>query len=357
MSVLTRIYRGETHFDFVGIAKRTLWVSLAVVVLSLLLLLVRPLNLSIDFTGGVIVTVENQADASVGEVRDALTAVGEGSARVQLTGEGFILIQTEALDAQAQDELVVVAADVGGVSVNEVTIDAVGPTFGEEVTRAAIQALVVFLLIVALFITWRFEWKMAVAALAALFHDLIITTGLFSLLGFVVTPATVIALLTILGYSLYDTVVVFDKVNENVDLMHDKYTYTEIVNTSMNQVLMRSINTSLTSLIPVGSLLFVGSFAFGAETLREFALALFIGIALGTYSSIFVAAPLLAIWKEREPEWQTASKRAKRRRGDGGSPGSAEAAVEATPVEAAPSAPTEPSGAAPRPPRKRKKRR
>ena len=357
MSVLTRIYRGETHFDFVGIAKRTLWVSLAVVVLSLLLLLVRPLNLSIDFTGGVIVTVENQADASVGEVRDALTAVGEGSARVQLTGEGFILIQTEALDAQAQDELVVVAADVGGVSVNEVTIDAVGPTFGEEVTRAAIQALVVFLLIVALFITWRFEWKMAVAALAALFHDLIITTGLFSLLGFVVTPATVIALLTILGYSLYDTVVVFDKVNENVDLMHDKYTYTEIVNTSMNQVLMRSINTSLTSLITVGSLLFVGSFAFGAETLREFALALFIGIALGTYSSIFVAAPLLAIWKEREPEWQTASKRAKRRRGDGGSPGPAEAAVEAKPVEAAPSAPTEPSGAAPRPPRKRKKRR
>ncbi|MGB5167223.1 MAG: protein translocase subunit SecF, partial [Acidimicrobiia bacterium] len=318
MSVLTRIYRGETHFDFVGIARRTLWVSLALVVLSLLLLLVRPLNLSIDFTGGVIVTVENQADASVGDVRDALTAVGEGGARVQLTGEGFILIQTEALDAQAQDELVVVAADVSGVSINEVTIDAVGPTFGEEVTRAAIEALVVFLLIVALFITWRFEWKMAVAALAALFHDLIITAGLFSAFGFVVTPATVIALLTILGYSLYDTVVVFDKVNENVELMHDKYTYTEIVNTSMNQVLMRSINTSLTSLIPVGSLLFVGSFAFGAETLREFALALFIGIALGTYSSIFVAAPLLAIWKEREPDWQTASKRAERRRRDGG---------------------------------------
>ena len=357
MSVLTRIYRGETHFDFVGIAKRTLWVSLALVVLSLLLLLVRPLNLSIDFTGGVIVTVENQADASVGDVRDALTAVGEGGARVQLTGEGFILIQTEALDAQAQDELVVVAADVGGVSINEVTIDAVGPTFGEEVTRAAIEALVVFLLIVALFITWRFEWKMAVAALAALFHDLIITAGLFSAFGFVVTPATVIALLTILGYSLYDTVVVFDKVNENVELMHDKYTYTEIVNTSMNQVLMRSINTSLTSLIPVGSLLFVGSFAFGAETLREFALALFIGIALGTYSSIFVAAPLLAIWKEREPEWQTAQKRTKRRRRDGGTAVPEDVVVEAAPVEAAPSAPAGPIGATARAPRKRKKRR
>ena len=357
MNVFTRMYRGETHFDFVGIAKRTLWVSLALVVLSLLLLLVRPLNLSIDFTGGVIVTVENQADASVGDVRDALTAVGEGGARVQLTGEGFILIQTEALDAQAQDELVVVAADVGGVSINEVTIDAVGPTFGEEVTRAAIEALVVFLLIVALFITWRFEWKMAVAALAALFHDLIITAGLFSAFGFVVTPATVIALLTILGYSLYDTVVVFDKVNENVELMHDKYTYTEIVNTSMNQVLMRSINTSLTSLIPVGSLLFVGSLAFGAETLREFALALFIGIALGTYSSIFVAAPLLAIWKEREPDWQTASKRAKRRRSDGGTDVPEDAVVETASVEAAPSAPTGPSGATARAPRKRKKRR
>ncbi len=276
---------------------------------------------------------------------------------MQLTGEGFILIQTEALDAQAQDELVVVAADVGGVSINEVTIDAVGPTFGEEVTRAAIEALVVFLLIVALFITWRFEWKMAVAALAALFHDLIITAGLFSAFGFVVTPATVIALLTILGYSLYDTVVVFDKVNENVELMHDKYTYTEIVNTSMNQVLMRSINTSLTSLIPVGALLFVGSFAFGAETLREFALALFIGIALGTYSSIFVAAPLLAIWKEREPDWQTASKRAKRRRRDDGAGAPEDAVVEEKPVAAAPSAPAVPGGAAARPPRKRKKRR
>ena len=357
MNVLTSMYRGDTHFDFVGIAKRTLWVSLALVVLSLLLLVVRPLNLSIDFTGGVIVTVENQAEASVGDVRDALTAVGEGGARVQLTGEGFILIQTEALDADAQDELLLVTADVAGVSINEVTIDAVGPTFGEEVTRAAVEALLVFLLIVALFITWRFEWKMAVAALAALFHDLIITAGLFSLLGFVVTPATVIALLTILGYSLYDTVVVFDKVNENVDLMHEKYTYTEIVNASMNQVLMRSINTSLTSLIPVGSLLFVGSFAFGAETLREFALALFIGIALGTYSSIFVAAPLLAIWKEREPEWQTASKRAQRRRSNRGVPAPEEAVVEAKPVQAAPSAPAVPSGAAPRAPRKRKKRR
>ncbi len=365
MSVLTRMYRGETHFDFVGISKKTLWVSAALIVVSLILLLVRPLNLSIDFTGGVIVTVENQSDAEIADVRAALADIGQGGARVQLTGEGFILIQTESLDAAGQDELIETTAVVTGVTVNDVTIDAVGPTFGAEVTRAAIEALVVFLFIVALFITWRFEWKMAMAALAALFHDLIITSGLFAALGFVVTPATVIALLTILGYSLYDTVVVFDKVNENVELMHDRHTYTEIVNTSMNQVLMRSINTSLTSLIPVGSLLFVGSFAFGAHTLREFALALFIGIGIGTYSSIFVAAPLLAMWKEREPDWVTARKRAARKRGDGGAvPKSVDdettapsSAVAAPAAPAAPVVPAGPAGATARAPRKRKKRR
>ena len=172
MSVLTRMYRGETHFDFVGISKKTLLVSAALVVLSLLTLVVRPLNLSIDFTGGVIVTVENEADADITVVRSSLAGIGQAGARVQLTGEGFILIQTEALDAASQDELIQTAAEVAGTEVNSVTIDAVGPTFGAEVTRAAIEALVVFLFIVALFITWRFEWKMAAAALAALFHDI-----------------------------------------------------------------------------------------------------------------------------------------------------------------------------------------
>jgi len=358
MNVFTKMYRGETHFDFVATAKKTLIVSAVFVVLSLILLLVKPLNLSIDFTGGVVVTVENESDADVAVVRSALVGIGEGGARVQLTGDGFILIQTEALDALGQDELVLTVANVAGTDVNSVTIDAVGPTFGAEVTKAAVEALVVFLVIVALFITWRFEWKMAVTALIALFHDLIITAGIFALFQCVVTPATVIALLMILGYSLYDTVVVFDKVNENVELMRDQYTYTEIVNTSMNQVLMRSINTSLTSLIPVGSLLFVGSFALGAHTLREFALALFIGIALGTYSSIFVAAPLLAMWKEREPDWIAERKRVMRRRDGGAKPvpvGSAPVQTEAVP--AAPSAPTGTTGAAARAPRKRKKRR
>ena len=245
---------------------------------------------------------------------------------------------------------------------NDVTVSAVGPSFGAEVTRAALQALLIFLLVVSAYISWRFEWKMAIAALAALFHDLLITGGIFVAFQFVVSPATVIAVLTIMGYSLYDTVVVFDKVNENVEDMHERYTYSQIVNTSMNQVLMRSINTSLTSLLPVGSLLLIGSLAFGAETLREFALALFIGIALGTYSSIFVAAPLLARWKEREEEWIRARRRVERRGGDAETlePAPIAATVidepEPSAADAAPAAPSA-AGPPPKPPRKRKKRR
>jgi preprotein translocase subunit SecF len=376
MSVFTKMYRGETTFDFVEISKKTLLVSAALVVLSIAMLIFKPLNLSIDFTGGVIVTVENHADANIEEVRAALGGIGQGAARVQLTGEGFILIQTEALDANAQDEMVQTVSEVTGANPKDITIDAVGPTFGAEVTHAAIEALIVFLLFVAMFISWKFEWKMAVTALTALFHDLIITAGIFAAFGFSVTPATVIALLTILGYSLYDTVVVFDKVTENVESMHDRYTYTEIVNTSMNQVLMRSINTSLTSLLPVGSLLFVGSFVFGAATLREFALALFIGIAVGTYSSIFVATPLLALWKEHEEDWITARNRVERRRNTGTTPVAAKTAQKkrkkfivdddeedeamepaAAPVAEARPKPQTSSGVTARAPKKRKKRR
>lgn len=316
MSVITRLYRGETHFDFVAISKTTLKVSLGLVLLSVLIMVVRPFNLSIDFTGGVIVSVPNKNDATVEEIRSDLREVGYSDARVQISGDGFVTVQTETLPSVEQDSLVRTVAESVGADVNDVNISAVGPTFGAEVTSAAIKALVVFLTVVALFITWRFEWKMAVAALAALFHDLLITAGLYSLIGFVVTPATIIAVLTILGYSLYDTVVVYEKVKENVHELHTRTTYSAIVNLSMNQVLMRSINTSLTSLLPVGALLLVGSLAIGAETLKEFALALFIGIAVGTYSSIFVAAPILARWKESEPEWERQRRRSARGSGD-----------------------------------------
>jgi len=348
VSLATRLYRGETTFDFMSQRKRWFLLSAILLTISVLSLIVRGLDGSVDFTGGVIVEAENAAGVDIGEVRDALADIGHEGARVQLTGGGTIIVQTEALDAAEQDALVEAVAAVGGVTPDETNVDAVGPTFGAEITRRAIQALVIFLIVVAFFISWRFEWKMAFAALAALFHDLVITAGIYSVVGFEVTPATVIAILTILGYSLYDTVVVFDKITENVNDLNTRNTFSEIANLSMNQVLMRSINTSLTTLLPIGSLLFVGSYLLGATTLREFALALFIGVAAGTYSSIFIATPLLAMWKEKEPEWERMQRRAQRRMG-GDAPVAtvlAEAAQEQ--VDA---------GAVARPPRQRRKRR
>ena len=343
---LSELYRGETTIDFYGMRRRWFTASGVLLLVSLLALAVFRLDTSVDFTGGTIVNAPNPAQATIGQVRDALSGIGQDGARVQFIGEARdITVQTEALGAAAQDELVSVVAAVAGVTVDDTSVDAVGPTFGAEITRRAIQALVIFLIVVALFITWRFEWKMAVAGLAALFHDLLITAGIYSIVRFEVTPATVIAVLTILGYSLYDTVVVFDKITESVSELGSKHTFTEISNFSMNQVLMRSINTSLTTLLPVGSLLFVGSYLLGAATLREFALALFIGVAAGTYSSIFIATPLLTMWKEREPEWQRMRRRATRR----GEVDSREAFV--------PTLETVASGAVARAPRHRRKRR
>ncbi len=309
-----------------------------------------------DFEGGVTVQVANETNASVSDMRQALGDIGLGDARIEfldsLDGSSAFRVRTPALDADLESQLVRTVAETAGVGIDETDLDSVGPTFGEEITNRAVQALVVFLIAVALFISWRFEWKMAGAGLVALFHDLIITVGVYALLGFEVTPATVIAILTILGYSLYDTVVVFDKVNENVETWSDKHTYSEVVNKAMNQVLMRSINTSMTSLLPVGSLLFIGSFLLGAGTLREFALALFVGIAAGTYSSIFVASPFLAAWKEREDYWQHHRRRLEGRR---------EAAATQAPRSegqkpARASRPPSGTGAAPRPPKKKRRK-
>ncbi len=333
--------------------RRYFIISAVLIGISLLSLLVRGLDGSVDFTGGTIVEAANSSGADVGEYRNELASIGREGARVQIRTERddleIVVVQTEALSVDERDELVDTVAAVAGIDPNETNIASVGPTFGSEITRRAIEALVIFLIVVALFITWRFEWKMAVTALAALFHDLVITAGIYSLIGFEVTPATVIAILTILGYSLYDTVVVFDKITENVHELGSRHTFTEIANLSLNQVLMRSLNTSATSLLPIGSLLLIGSYLLGAATLREFALALFIGIAAGTYSSIFVATPLLTEWKEREPEWQRMQRRVARRAG---------ATVVAAADSATASAPeVRSTGAEPRAPKQRRKRR
>jgi len=300
----SRLNRGETTIDFVGKRKRWFTISAALILISLGAFAVRGVNLGLEFEGGLGLQSPNPAGADVAEIRGALEGVGVADATIQMLDDGEAArITTEELDEEILNAAVDTVADITGADRSEISIEAVGPTFGALVARRALVALVVFLGVVAVFISWRLEFKMALAGLSALFHDLLITLGVYAITGFPVTPATVVAILVVLGYSLYDTVVVFDKVEELVEIEEEK-TYSEIVNQAMNAVLARSLATSLTSLLPVGSILFVGSFILGAPTLRDFALALFVGIAAGTYSSIFVAAPLLATWKEREEEWQ-----------------------------------------------------
>ncbi|HET7483191.1 MAG TPA: protein translocase subunit SecF, partial [Actinomycetota bacterium] len=206
-----------------------------------------------------------------------------------------------------QEKVADAVRELSGATVEESPRQQIGRKWGGEITSKAIKALLIFFLVIIAFISWRFEWKMAVGAFVALFHDLVITAGIYALVGFEVTPSTVIAILTILGYSLYDTVVVFDKVEENTSLYATtgRMTYEASANMAMNQVFMRSLNTSLATLLPVAALLFVGAGLLGATTLEDLALALFVGIAVGTYSSIFVATPILSLLKEREPRFQS----------------------------------------------------
>ncbi|MFA9563291.1 MAG: protein translocase subunit SecF [Acidimicrobiales bacterium] len=314
--MFAKLYRGDADIDFRKWWPRAMVLSLLLVAISIGSFAVRGLNLGIDFEGGGVWEVPDE-NSSVADVRAALPA-GKQDAKIQVvTGtEGRrIRVQSDLEELGPESESVTLAlAEQAGVDPNEVSVESVGPSWGDEITKEARKALVVFFALIALYITIQLEWKMAVGALVAVAHDIIISVGVYSIFQFEVTPATAIAFLTIMGYSLYDTIVVYDKVRVNeARLGHrGRMTYADLMSMSMNQVLMRSINTSLTSLIPVGSLLFVGSFAFGAETLREFALALFIGIALGTYSSIFVAAPIVVLLKEREPHYREAKERAKR---------------------------------------------
>lgn len=306
MSAWSRFTRGETTIDFVGRRRTFLVISLTLIAISLGALALRGLNLGLEFTGGISVRADNVTGAGIEDYRSAIRDAGlPDPDRIQFVDDGAgVRIQSVALPQDEQALLVETIVEVSGSDPGEVSLSAIGPSFGALVARRAIEALAVFLGAAALFITWRLQWKMAIAGLVALIHDLLLTVGVYALTGFAVTPATVVAILTILGYSLYDTVVVFDRVEEIEGLDEGRSTYPEIVNRAMNQVFARSMLTSLTSLLPIGSLLFVGSLILGATTLQDFALALFVGVAVGTYSSVGVAAPLLAVWKSREPEWQ-----------------------------------------------------
>ena len=313
-SIFTRLYHGETHIHFVARLKTWAIVSSLVILLGLLSLWARGLNLGIDFEGGVVWEVP-AGDVSVADAQDALSDNGLSGLTVQtLTSAEDVLLRVEAEpvdDAAKAQEVTQELAELTGSDIEDVSLTAVGPSWGEEISRKAIRALAVFLVLITIYITLRFELRMAIPTLVALIHDVLITMGVYSIAGFEVTPATVIAVLTILGFSIYDGIVVFDKVDENTKLVGTTHglTYSDMIDLSLNQVLMRSLNTSITALLPVASLLVLGSYVLGATTLQEFALALLIGLFAGAYSSIFIASPLLAVLKEREPRYRDIRRR------------------------------------------------
>ena len=316
MSGFSRLYHGQTRIEFVGRAKRFFTVSTAVIVVGLGSLSFRGLNLGIDFKGGTAWEME-ATGLSVHDVEAAVQGAGAPQPTVYILGGKTVHVEADlnGLNATEQTSTENAVADalgkLGHKSANQVSISTIGPTWGGEITHKALLALIVFFVAVVLYISVRFEPKMAIAALVAMAHDLLVTVGVYSIFGFQITPDTVIALLTILGYSLYDTVVVFDRVRDNAKgiLSQGNMTYSDMVNLSMNQTLARSLNTSLVAVIPVLSVLLVGAELLGATTLREYGLALFVGLLSGAYSSIFIAAPLLAILKEREPRMKVLSQR------------------------------------------------
>ena len=316
------LYSGDISFDFVG--RRKLWyiVSAVLLVISIGSLAINGLKFGVEFSGGAVFTLKSET-CTVEVARDAAGAVvSEGEPIVtELNGQSGRLIRVQTVDLTPAEtsEVSTALADACEVDLSEVSTQVIGPSWGEQITKKALTGLVVFLVLIVFYLSITFEWRMAAAALVALFHDVFITVGIYSLVGFEVTPATVIGVLTILGYSLYDTVVVFDKVKENTRSVQatSRMTYSEAANLAVNQTLVRSINTSIVGLLPVASLLFVGAYVLGAGPLKDLALALFVGIAVGTYSSIFVATPFLCQLKEREPAMQALAKRVQARRGGG----------------------------------------
>ncbi len=308
-SPLGRLYHGETAIDFYGRRWWGIGLSIVLVLLTLGSLAVSGLNLGIDFEGGVSWEVPAQ-NFTVDQARAVLDANGINGDRAKIyertsaTGQN-ILVQVENQPLQTQADVRIALGKAAGVDEQAVSSNSVSSTWGASVTEKAVRALLVFLALVALFIAWRFEWSMAAGAIVAVIHDVLVSVGVYSVLGFEVTPATVVAFLTILGFSLYDTIVVFDKVQENEGrFTGTRAPYADVVNVSMNQVLMRSLNTSLAAVLPVLSLLILGAGVMGAVTLREFSLALLVGLITGSYSSIFIATPILAMLKERSQKYR-----------------------------------------------------
>jgi len=315
MSKLTglggRLYSGETSFDIIGKRRRWYSISAIFILLSIAALVIQGLHLGIEFKGGSSYTV-NKSGISVEQARSSVAGAGiPGEIIVQKIGNDKVRIQTGALTSEQSKAVEASLTQTFGVTLESIDTQIVGPSWGKEITKKALYGLFAFLIAIMLFLAMAFEPKMAISAIVAVVHDVFITVGIYALVGFDVTPATVIGFLTILGYSLYDTVVVFDKVRENTKSVAavGKVTYSQAANLAVNQTIVRSANTSLIALLPVGSILFVGAGLLGAGTLKDLSLALFIGLAVGTYSSIFIAPPFLAALREKEPAMQALAKR------------------------------------------------
>jgi len=318
-SFANRLYTGETQYDFVGKRNRWYIVSAVLLAISVLALAILGLNLGIEFKGGAVftapVTVTPETTDEVRTAIENLNLPDNDDVQVTTVGDDQVRVQTRSLTVDEVTQVKTAIATTVGVAPEQVAYSLIGASWGSLITQQALIALAVFLVLVSLLI-WAYfrNYKMAIAALVALLHDLVITIGTYALVGFTVTPATLIGVLTILGYSLYDTVVVFDKVRENVaDLKNSKVTYSEAANAAVNQVLIRSINTTIIGVLPVAALTITGTFILGTGPLKDLGLALLVGMVAGAYSSIFIAAPLLAQLKEAEPEMREHRERLARR--------------------------------------------
>jgi SecD/SecF fusion protein len=300
------VRRTKLNIDFLGHRYIMFAISAVLLVVSIGALAVRGLTFGVEFQGGTVIDVTNAGDVTESELQEALAEAGAGEVRVQSTtcqdARGFI-IRTGETDPDEATRQANQVADAVGIDSGSVQVTTIGPGWGANVTNRAILALALSIGAILLFISLRYEYKMSITAVLALIHDILITLGVYALIGAEVTPNTIAALLTILGYSLYDTVVVFHRIRENSHSIA-KQTFMQMANRSLNEVLVRSINTSLTSMMPVLMMLL-----FGGPTLYDFALALTIGIVVGTYSSIGVATPVYAMWKETEPKFAALKKK------------------------------------------------
>ncbi|MEU3979912.1 protein translocase subunit SecF [Streptomyces sp. NPDC026672] len=305
-----RLHRGEISYDFVG--KRKLWygISILITITAIVGLAVRGLNMGIDFQGGAVFTTP-KTSVSVAQAESYAQEAAGHEAVVQKLGTGGLRIQIAGMDTDKSDATKAELAKDLDLNPESINADLVGPSWGDQIANKAWEGLGIFMVLVVIYLAIAFEWRMALAALVALIHDITITTGIYALVGFEVTPGTVIGLLTILGYSLYDTVVVFDSLKEQTKdiTKQTRFTFGDVANQSINGTLVRSINTTVVALLPVAGLLFIGGGFLGAGTLNDISLSLFVGLAAGAYSSIFIATPLVADLKEREPQMKALRKR------------------------------------------------